>query len=119
MSSALLAVAGGATLGTALAASRRDGWQDVMRLAPAIAASAALSYLFALLIWPVLPLVWQAGAEHEAIGGFAASLLPGLVGALVDPEESFYGQARGIAWIGCAFVGICFTGYPFVVNFIG
>jgi hypothetical protein len=118
MGSAALLVAAGGLGGFALAARRWD-LRAAFDLAPAILASAILSYLFAGLIWPVLPIVWQAGAYHEAIGGFVASLLPGLVGGLVDPDAPRYKQAQQTAFLGCAFVGFCFIGWPILVGVVG
>lgn len=119
MDSALGWIAGGVAVGSAMAAQRRDGWRDVLRLFPALFIGASMAWLWAWLIWPVLPLVWQAGARHEAVGGFVASLLPVLVGGLADPDAPFQRQCHDLAWLGCAFVGACFIGYPFVINLIG
>jgi hypothetical protein len=118
-STALTLALGGGAFGTGLAATRMGGLRDAFRLAPAIAASTLLAYLFGGLIFPVLPAIWAAGHYNEAIGGGVAALLPALVGALVDPDAPVYQQAREIAWVGCIFVGLCFIGYPFFINLIG
>jgi hypothetical protein len=118
--SALPFIASGAALGFIIAVRRQGATLGTtVRLLPALCASALLACCFAWLIWPVLPLVWQAKAYHEAVGGFVASLLPALVGGLADPYAPAFQQFRVTAWIGCAFVGLCFVGYPFLVNLIG
>jgi hypothetical protein len=119
MDSALALPLLGAGAGLALASARQQGLRDAVRLAPAILASCLLTWLFAGLIFPVLPVVWQAGAYHEAIGGGVAALLPALVGALLDPDAPVFAQARALAWLGCAFVTLCFLGYPFLINLLG
>lgn len=110
---ALIFAISGAGAGFAWAAHRWD-WQAAWDLAPAICASALLSWCFAWLIWPVLPEIWARGFYHEAVGGFVASLLPALVGGLVDPDAPRFKQAQQTAVLGSAFVLGCFIGVPFV-----
>jgi uncharacterized membrane protein YjjP (DUF1212 family) len=93
----------GVVAGTGAAAYQWRAVSDVLRLLPAILASSLLGSLFASLIWPVLPLIWPI-APHEAIAGFIASLLPGLVGWYADPDAPLGESVRGVLLGACAVI---------------
>lgn len=117
MMQTLVFVGIGTATGAGLAWWRWDA-QAIFDTLPCVLASALLAWCFAWLIWPVLPAVWSAGHYREAAGSFVASLLPALVGLLVDPNKGHFEQARLVGFVGCALVGFCFIGYPFLVNLI-